>query len=260
MTKAASGRDPGALLVAIGLLLLAAPLIFAVQFPSAYLLAEFYLRVVAALGAAIIGSRIPGWLHVTLPFARAGGALAIFVLVMFVNPSGKVFETSQPSDQEEATVPQAVPGDTPPLTEDPTSAPQAAVAAKLDACVAEKVLAYETPKEMQSVGGARAAGPGFNGHRRTASEDVCVAVGPTQEIISARTEEVSCHGGRCSVTAPVITDDRKKVCVRASAWSESRRFGGGGSGQYRLIVEYKDLATPGVLESFRASCKVNIQE
>jgi hypothetical protein len=127
-------------------------------------------------------------------------------------------------------------------------------AAKIDACVATKVAEYEVEKKHKVEGGATAKSPGSGGGKNTGTAQICHSVGPNQRVVSAATTKTSCHGGRCSVTAPVISDEQRKVCVTATAWSESKSFGGGGSGQYRLDVVYKDVATTEVVGQFRALC------
>lgn len=46
----------------------------------------FVFRVTIALAAACIGAVIPGWISIGLPAIRAGGAIALFVLVYWFNP------------------------------------------------------------------------------------------------------------------------------------------------------------------------------
>lgn len=125
---------------------------------------------------------------------------------------------------------------------------------EIDACVAERIAQYQLPKNTSSEGGARASGPGIGGGRNTATEELCHSVGPYQEILSATTSNLTCHGGRCSVTSPNISSDKKHVCVTTTAWSESNSFGGGGSGTYRLNVEYRDLAGEAEINNYRAIC------
>jgi predicted signal transduction protein with EAL and GGDEF domain len=45
----------------------------------------FVFRVTIALAAACIGAVIPGWISIGLPAIRAGGAIALFVLVYWFN-------------------------------------------------------------------------------------------------------------------------------------------------------------------------------
>ena len=125
---------------------------------------------------------------------------------------------------------------------------------KVDSCVAQKKAAYEAPKNTSSEGGSRAASPGLGGGRITDERELCHSVGSNQVINSATTSSLSCHGGRCSVTSPVYTNNNTKACVTTKAWSESRSYGGGGSGKYRLNVIYKDIATQSVINSFTSTC------
>ncbi|GAB4191783.1 MAG: hypothetical protein Tsb002_20880 [Wenzhouxiangellaceae bacterium] len=126
--------------------------------------------------------------------------------------------------------------------------------AQIEACVARKVSELETIQTDFIDGGARASAPGIRGGKNTATEPLCYSVGVNQEIVKATTTNLSCHGGRCSVTAPEISDNNTKVCVTTSAWSESKPFGGGGSGQYRLNVEYRDKASSTDRADFRSMC------
>ena len=126
--------------------------------------------------------------------------------------------------------------------------------AQIEACIARKVSELEIIQTDSTDGGARAPAPGIGGGRNTATEPLCYSVGANQEIVRATTKNLTCHGGRCSVTAPLISDNNTKVCVTTSAWSESRSFGGGGSGQYRLNVEYRDKASSSNRGIFRATC------
>ena len=43
-------------------------------------------RVITALGGALVGAAIPGFLEIDFPGVRAGGALAIFALIFLANP------------------------------------------------------------------------------------------------------------------------------------------------------------------------------
>lgn len=128
---------------------------------------------------------------------------------------------------------------------------------KVESCVAQKVAEYEVEKEGSSEGGARAAGPGWKGGRITDVQSVCYAAGAGQRIVSASTTSLSCHGGRCSVTAPAYEDGNRRVCVTTTAWSESNSGGGGGSAKYRLDVVYKNVAAPEMVNQFRAVCSTD---
>jgi hypothetical protein len=48
--------------------------------------AQLYLRIIAALGGALIGGFIPGALQIALPGIKGVGALAVFGLIYVVNP------------------------------------------------------------------------------------------------------------------------------------------------------------------------------
>ena len=77
---------PNAVLFAVGLVLLLLPLVFVPLFPNLYGTLSFHFRLLAAIGGALVGGSLPGFLHVTLGFARAGGALAFFLLIYVIDP------------------------------------------------------------------------------------------------------------------------------------------------------------------------------
>jgi tetratricopeptide (TPR) repeat protein len=80
--------DPNMLLVFVfGVVFVTALLILAVYIPSPTLSTFFIFRVVLSLAAAGVGAAIPGFLILNVGNRiRAGGALALFVLVFLVNP------------------------------------------------------------------------------------------------------------------------------------------------------------------------------
>src|SRR5262245_52221101 len=72
-------------------------LVVAIPDPSPAQLVVF--RTVLALAAGGVAAFIPGLLHVELPWVRAGGALAVFVLVYLYSPAELVVQprpTPQP--------------------------------------------------------------------------------------------------------------------------------------------------------------------
>lgn len=79
---------PSYLLLLVGVFLLILPLGFFLVALDRATDAERYLRVISALGGGLIGAFIPGFLRVELPYAKAGGALAIFLIIYGVNPPG----------------------------------------------------------------------------------------------------------------------------------------------------------------------------
>lgn len=79
-------NQPNYLLLVVGVTLLLAPLVFIATTPDKFEQAHFFLRIIAALGGGLIGSFIPGILNVELPFAKAGGALAVFLVIYGTNP------------------------------------------------------------------------------------------------------------------------------------------------------------------------------
>lgn len=95
-----SQTKPDYVLLGLGVILLLVPLIFVLIDHSSHDRSGFYLRVIAALGAGLVGASLPGLLHVKLPFARAGGALAIFLLVYAVNPPKQSVEAFSPERPE----------------------------------------------------------------------------------------------------------------------------------------------------------------
>ncbi len=125
---------------------------------------------------------------------------------------------------------------------------------RVESCVASKVSEYQAHKKTSTEGGARAQGPGLKGGTRTDTRDVCHRVGSNQRIVSATTSSLSCHGGRCSVTAPSYQNNNTKACVTTKAWSESTSFGGGGSAKYRLNVVYYNVATTTIVDRFNSTC------
>lgn len=127
-------------------------------------------------------------------------------------------------------------------------------AAKVESCVAQKIATYEVEMKGSVEGGARAAGPGWKGGRITDVRQVCHSVPSGQRIVSASTTNLSCHGGRCSVTSPAYEDENRKVCVTTTAWSESNSGGGGGSAKYRLDYLYKNVATSEMQSQFKSVC------
>lgn len=125
-------------------------------------------------------------------------------------------------------------------------------------CVSAKEAEFVNAQALQSravTGGARASGPGIGGGRNKSNERVCVSVGPDQEIVEASYSQISCHGGRCANGPVEYGRDRQTACVATSAWSESKSFGGGGSGQIRLTAKYKNKLTEQISAGFRAACE-----
>ncbi|MET0008408.1 MAG: hypothetical protein ABW124_13030 [Candidatus Thiodiazotropha sp. 6PLUC9] len=122
------------------------------------------------------------------------------------------------------------------------------------ACIADKVALHQTDKTKQVEGGARAQGPGWKGGRKTDEKTVCISVGPNQQIKGGTTSNTCCHGGRCSVTEPMLSDGNRKICVETKAWSESKSGGGGGCAKYRLTATYFDVATEQIKSGFEAVC------
>lgn len=76
----------------IGLALLLLPVFAVVLFPQHYIPLEFFLRVIAAVGGGLVGSALPGFLQIELPWAKAGGALAVMLLFFVVDPTKQTAE------------------------------------------------------------------------------------------------------------------------------------------------------------------------
>lgn len=73
-------------LLSVGLVLIILPLIFVVAFINSIDAAGFFLRLIASLGGALVGSAIPGLLQIHIPGVRAAGALAVLIMFWQFNP------------------------------------------------------------------------------------------------------------------------------------------------------------------------------
>jgi len=71
-------------------------LVLAIFFPNPTDFQYFIFRTVIALAASGVAALIPGLLHVELPAARAGGALAVFILVYQFSPASLVTQSTPP--------------------------------------------------------------------------------------------------------------------------------------------------------------------
>jgi hypothetical protein len=73
-----------------GAVLVLVPIAVAIGFPNVLESgrSDLYLRIIASLGAGIVGSFIPGALQINLPFAKAAGALGLFLITYAINPPG----------------------------------------------------------------------------------------------------------------------------------------------------------------------------
>jgi hypothetical protein len=240
----------------LGVALIAVPLLVAMLAPDVYGDVQQFLRIIVALGGGLVGSFIPGFLKVRFPGVEALGGMAVFALILMYDPLWRVNATLEVEATQEPAQPalDTAPNiDSRPSGADATTAEVPGDPQRVDDCLAQKISEYQAPMVRVASGGARASGPGIGGGTKRARESVCLSVGPEQEVIDAETRNTSCHGGRCSVTAPAI--EGKQVCVTASAWSESKSFGGGGSGQYELIVRYRNVATDDTRGAFLAQCR-----
>lgn len=80
--------DVNALLAFVfGVVFLTAMLVFATVVPNPSGFSQWVFAVTTSLAGAGIGAVIPGILNITLPYARAGGALAVFLLVFLNKPA-----------------------------------------------------------------------------------------------------------------------------------------------------------------------------
>ena len=107
-TKVTTGREqqsrtgakqvPDWVLLISGLVLILIPVALAILVPGALPLANVYLRIIAALGAALVGAFIPGALQVNFPGVKAAGAIALFVVTFLANPPEKAAQALQSGD------------------------------------------------------------------------------------------------------------------------------------------------------------------
>src|SRR5262245_61177959 len=87
-----------------GTIFVVAILAIAILFPKPTTFQVFVFRVVLALAAAGVAAMIPGFLNVQLGTSiRAGGAIAVFIVVYFLNPTALV------SDADPGPLPQGDP-------------------------------------------------------------------------------------------------------------------------------------------------------
>lgn len=83
-------KDSEYMLLYVGVFLILVPLVFAIGFENKYDTVAHPMRLISSLGGALIGSWLPGLLHIRIPGIRAGGALALLVLFYLFDPSSKV--------------------------------------------------------------------------------------------------------------------------------------------------------------------------
>lgn len=73
---------------AFGVIFVIALLVLAIEFPKPEPFQYQVFKIVLALAAAGVAAMIPGFIEVDIPnWVKAGGALAVFVLVMYKNPA-----------------------------------------------------------------------------------------------------------------------------------------------------------------------------
>ncbi|MGB5156017.1 carboxypeptidase-like regulatory domain-containing protein [Desulfobacterium sp. N47] len=89
--------------VVSGLSFLVILLIIAIFIPHPTDFQTFIFRIIIALAAAAFGATIPGFLKVDLPVGKKGlvaasGAIALFVLICFMNPPKLILDTALPPE------------------------------------------------------------------------------------------------------------------------------------------------------------------
>ncbi len=70
-----------------GVIFISVILVFAAFFPNPSSFSQWVFVIVTALAGAGIGAVIPGILKINLPYVKAGGALAVFALVLLNKPA-----------------------------------------------------------------------------------------------------------------------------------------------------------------------------
>ena len=83
-------------LLTVGLILIFVTLIMALRIPQPSVFQFWVFRVIMALGGACIGAIIPGFIEFTSQIneiaLRAGGAIALFLVIYLINPPTNVRE------------------------------------------------------------------------------------------------------------------------------------------------------------------------
>ena len=81
-------------LLSMGIVIIITVVIMAVKIPQPTVFQFWVFRVLLSLGAADLGSIIPGFINFTGNIGeiaiRAGGAIALFLVVYLINPPSKV--------------------------------------------------------------------------------------------------------------------------------------------------------------------------
>ena len=72
-------------------------LAIAIFFPEPKPFQYLIFRIVLALAAAGFAAPIPGLIHVDIPYVKAGGAIAVFVIVFYFNPAALVVASASAS-------------------------------------------------------------------------------------------------------------------------------------------------------------------
>ena len=74
-----------------GVVSVAVMLLIAIVYPAPTQFQQMVFRIVLALAAAGVGAVVPGFLNITYRnLLRAGGAMALFIVVYFFNPASYV--------------------------------------------------------------------------------------------------------------------------------------------------------------------------
>ena len=83
-------------LFGVGCSLLLFPVAVAAASPTVLINAQVFLKIIAALGGALLGGFIPAVLQVTLPGIKAVVALGVFALIYVTNPPVFVAKAANP--------------------------------------------------------------------------------------------------------------------------------------------------------------------
>ena len=82
------------ILLSLGIVIMITVVIMAVKIPQPTVFQFWVFRVLLSLGAADLGAIIPGFINIEWEigefFIRAGGAIALFLVVYLINPPSKV--------------------------------------------------------------------------------------------------------------------------------------------------------------------------
>jgi len=156
-------HSPDYILLGIGIFLMLIPLGFLLMYPEAYEKAEFYLRVFIALGGGLVGASLPGLLDVKLPFAKAGGAMGVFLVLYAVNPPQITLNAIDTIDEQEISSPDKTVSATSVQKTIPKVAVKKAQVAKPNIMLAQNVLKVPVKAMIAVQAIEYAATPSTNG-------------------------------------------------------------------------------------------------